>query len=63
MAGGQTPVIMNMPGYNPAGDTFTMPDDSENMGMPTASAYKIPPALWPLIFLIVAYVGLRYIME
>ena len=63
MANTVNPVVMNMPGYNPPGDTFAMQDDSENMGMPTASAYILPPALWPLIFLIVAYVGLRYIME
>jgi hypothetical protein len=58
-----TPVILNMAGYSPPGDTFTMPDDSENSGMPTASAYKIPPAIWPIVFLVAAYLGLRFIME
>ena len=58
-----TPVILNMPGYNPPGDTFTVPDDSNNSGVPTAGAYKIPPALWPVIFIVAAYFGFRWIME
>ena len=58
-----TPVILNMPGYNPPGPTYTMPDDSENMGMPTASAYKIPPAVWPFVFIALAVLGLAYWME
>jgi hypothetical protein len=60
---GTEPVILNMPGYNPPGDTFTMPNDSENMGVPTGSAYRIPPALWPVILIVVAFLGLRWIME
>ena len=63
MAAGGFPVMLNMPGYNPPGDTFTMPDDSENMGMPTGSAYKIPPAVWPVVFLVIAYLGFRWVME
>ena len=55
--------MFNMPGYNPPGETFHMQDDSENMGQPTAAAYKIPPALWPVIFLVVAYIGFRLVME
>jgi hypothetical protein len=60
---GQTPVILKMPGYEPPGEAFTAPDDAVNMGGPTASAYKIPPAIWPIIFLAVAYLGLRWVME
>jgi hypothetical protein len=64
MANQNSPVIFTMPGYNPPGDTFITPEDgSENMGTPSASAYKIPPVVWPVIFIITAYIGLRFIME
>jgi hypothetical protein len=63
MAGTVNPVLLDMPGYNPPGPTFNSPDDSVNMGMSTAGAYKIPPAIWPIVFLVVAYLGLRLIME
>lgn len=29
----------------------------------TGEAYKIPPVVWPIVFLIVGYLGVRWIME
>jgi len=59
-----TPVIFSMPGYNPPGDSFITSDDgSENMGTPSASGYRIPPAVWMVAFLVISYLGIRWVME
>ena len=60
------PVLFSLPGLN-------QNTDSNNSGFNSAPAqagedgdlmpYKIPPALWMIVFIIIGYVGIRWIME
>lgn len=53
---------VHLTGY--ATESKQIPTVSDGGGgiLPTP-AYSIPPAIWPLIFLAVGYVGLRLLLE
>lgn len=60
------PVMFQLPG----GVNSTVNPDNNNgfdspggESKPVMSAYKIPPAIWMIVLLVVGYVGLRYVME
>lgn len=38
-------------------------EDGTDQGPQEASAYKIPPVIWMVIFLTVGYLGVRMLME
>lgn len=46
----------------PPGET-ALYDDNGTSGMQEAAPYKIPPAAWMVIFLLVGYMGIRLILE
>jgi len=51
-------VDIRLPGYTPQADNFIEDDSS-----PVAVIYKIPPAVWVVVFLVIGYVGIRAVME
>lgn len=59
-----TPVMFSLPGLNENTDTnnsgFNSPSGEESK---TMEAYKIAPVFWMMFFIIVGYVGLRYVMD
>jgi len=58
-----SPVSINLPGYIQQQPLqISTPDgDSPNKG--ESVIYKIPPAAWIFIFLLIGYLGMRYVME
>jgi hypothetical protein len=50
----------SLPGYNDdSPDALPLAEASDSK----APVYKIPPVLWMVIFLVVGYIGLRWVME
>ena len=60
-----TPVMFSLPGLNENTDTnnsgFNSPSGDEKAK--TMEAYKIPPAIWMVLFLVVGYLIVRYVIE
>ncbi len=55
---------INLPGFNPGGQAQTQaPNVTPVSEQPNQAAYKIPPAVWMIVFLIGGYLGLRWVME
>ena len=56
----QSPTMISLPGYTTGGQSqFDTSDDPKNQ----SGTYKINPIVWMLLFLIVGYVGIRWVME
>lgn len=59
-----SPVMFSLPGLNENTDSnnsgFDSPSDEKSK---TMEAYKIPPVLWVLIFLIGGYLIVRFALE
>lgn len=54
--------MVNLAGY---GDDIpgALPAVSNNSGQHPTPVYKIPPGIWPFVFLIVGYLGLRLVLK
>lgn len=54
--------MVNLPGY---GDSVpnAIPIVDSAGGQQPAPVYKIPPVVWPFVFLIVGYLGIRMLIE
>lgn len=49
-----------LPGYD---IPDALPAEVANDNQTKATAYKIPPVIWMIFFLVVGYVGLRMVLE
>lgn len=47
----------------PGGDYGDSKDQVPVVSTAVEAAYKVPPAVWCVVFLIVGYIGIRWIME
>lgn len=57
-------VTLDVPGYSQGlGIGVPVTNDMGGATGLQAANYKIPPALWMVIFLVIGYVGLRMLLE
>jgi len=61
--GGFAPVSINVPGYAPQQESIVPVGEAATQTTGESVIYKIPPAVWIIVFLLVGYVGMRFIME
>lgn len=61
--GAAAPVMLNLQGYAPQQETLVPVGEAAGPAAGESVIYKIPPAVWILVFLLVGYVGMRYVME
>ncbi len=54
--------MTNLPGYA-EGIPGAIPTVGSTGGQQPTPVYKIPPGIWPFVFLIVGYLGLRMILK
>jgi hypothetical protein len=59
VSGSARPVLIDLPGYG-----SDRPDDfqQDETKLP-APVYSIPPVVWVVLFLVIGYLGIRWIME
>ncbi len=57
VAGAARPVMLDLQGYGNQEEGFI------EEGKAPAVAYKIPPVVWMIVFLIAGYLGMRFVME
>ena len=55
--------MFSLPGLNENTDTNNSGFNSPSDEAKTMEAYKIAPVFWMMFFIIVGYVGLRYVMD
>jgi hypothetical protein len=61
--GALAPVSINVQGYAPQQESLVPVGEVASPTAGESVIYKIPPAVWILVFMLVGYVGMRWVME